>query len=286
MAEFSRAHTASAPAAHQGGADEETPGQPDARQRLLTLMDRARGGEGEQCDSDTMTAAGGPVSTSLARAGVVQRFARRWLPESWHRSRVDPGRLGFVGLALAAVVVAIVVGVTTWSERPSAEPVPLLPTPVATSSSPSTSATPEKLVVSIVGRVHEPGLVTVEPGDRVADALQAAGGRLPGTDVVALNLARKLSDGEQLYVGVPVPPEAQDSAGTAGSGPAASDRKIDLNSASREELEELPGVGPVTAGRIVQWRSEHDRFDGVEQLREVSGIGEVRFSRLQDLVRV
>ncbi|RCW40845.1 competence protein ComEA [Halopolyspora algeriensis] len=277
----------SVPAAQHGDVDEDPQSRPDARERLLTLMARARDGADILPDAGSAGEAGSPVGDS-APDSRLQRFARRRLPESWLRSRVDLGRTGFVGLAMAAVVIAAVVAVTVWSKRPSAEPVPHLPVVATTTSSAETTAPPEELVVSVVGRVHEPGLVTVQQGDRVADALRAAGGRLPGTDTVTLNLARKLADGEQLYVGVPIPPQARGSgsAGSAGGGPAGSDRKLDLNSASQEALEELPGVGPVTAERIVRWRREHGRFDSVEQLRDVSGIGEVRLSRLQELVRV
>lgn len=266
----------------------EPPGAQDARERLLALTSRSRDGENERTGSAAPVDPGRSVDGPSGPDRLGPRLARRWLPESWLRSRLDPGRAGCLGVMLASVVIAVVVVVLVRTDRPSAEPVPRLPVLTSAASAPSTSAKPEELVISIVGRVHDPGLVAVEPGDRVADALKAAGGPLPGTEVLALNLARKLADGEQLYVGVPVPPQARESGapGPSGGGPAASDRKIDLNSASEEALEVLPGVGPVTAGRIVQWRTEHDGFDSVDQLRDVSGIGEVRFSRLQDLVRV
>lgn len=192
-----------------------------------------------------------------------------------------------LAVVVAGLVTVVVVGVTAWTERPSAEPAPALPVLTSTSPPPSTGTKPRKLVISVVGRVHRPGLVTVDAGDRVADALRAAGGPLPGAEVTALNLARKLTDGEQLYVAVPVPANARGSGRSpTGRGTGAGDRKIDLNAASQEQLEELPGVGPVTAERILRWRREHDRFTDVGQLREISGIGEVRFSRLKELVRV
>lgn len=131
-------------------------------------------------------------------------------------------------------------------------------------------------MVSVVGRVHEPGLVTVRPGQRVADALEAAGGPLPDTDVTSLNLARRLADGEQLHVGVPPPPESEQ---------AREDGKVDLNAASGDELQELPGVGESTAQQIVRWRQDNDGFGSVEQLREVDGIGDARFAELRELVR-
>ena len=125
--------------------------------------------------------------------------------------------------------------------------------------------------------------VTVPSGARVADALRAAGGTLPGTDFSALNLARKLSDGEQIYVGVPVPPAA---VAAPGGGAGAAPRKVDLNTATPDQLDELPGVGEVTAKRIVDWRTEHGSFSSVDQLREVDGIGAAKLARLRDQVVV
>jgi len=158
------------------------------------------------------------------------------------------------------------------------------------------------LVVSVAGRVTRPGVVRVPDGARVADALAAAGGARPGVDLSGLNLARRLLDGEQIAVGVPPAPDAagqppsggsapgagaagagSGTAGSAGAGPAA---KVDLNTASEAQLDTLPGVGPVTAQHIVEWRSRNGRFARVDQLREIDGIGERRFQQLRDLVTV
>jgi competence protein ComEA len=145
-------------------------------------------------------------------------------------------------------------------------------------------------VVSVSGRVVRPGLVHVPDGSRVADVVAAAGGALPGVDLAALNLARRVNDGEQVAVGVPT---ASDAAGAessapgggvaAGGGAAA---KVDLNTATVAQLDALPGVGPVTAQHIVDWRTRNGRFAKIEQLREVDGIGEHRFQQLHDLVTV
>ena len=143
------------------------------------------------------------------------------------------------------------------------------------------------LVISVVGKVRSPGLVTVPSGARVADALRAAGGALDGVDVSALNLARKLTDGEQIYVGVPVPAGVQ--AGAAAPDQASGGEpggKVNLNTATQDQLDTLPGVGEVTAKRIVDWRTQHGAFSSVEQLQEVDGIGATRFSRLRDQVTV
>lgn len=185
-----------------------------------------------------------------------------------------------------------------WSERPRAEPVTALPAvtvaadrasdAAAPTSVATTSVAPEgPLVVSVSGRVARPGLVEVPAGARVADVLDAAGGALPDTDLTALNLARHVTDGEQVAVGVPPAPDsAPPDAPTGGSpaGPGAG--RVDLNAATLEQLDALPGVGPVTAQRIVEWRTRNGRFAKVEQLREVEGIGERRFGQLRELVTV
>jgi competence protein ComEA len=139
-------------------------------------------------------------------------------------------------------------------------------------------------VVSVVGRVARPGLVQLTDGTRVADALAAVGGALPGTDLMGLNIARRLSDGEQLLVGVAPPPGQP--VDTPASATAGRSGPIDLNAATLEQLDGLPGVGAVTAQRIVDWRTAHGRFTSVDQLREVSGIGPARLSQLKKLVRV
>lgn len=214
------------------------------------------------------------------------RFARRLLPPKLLRAATDPGRAACLGVGLLAVLVAAALfalgnwGGSSGSATTSAAP-PALPSvrPVV-----STTATSEPLVVSVVGKVQQPGLTTVEPGARVADALEAAGGPKAGTDILGLNLARKMEDGEQLYVGIE-PPSVARQPSRGGPEPKGESR-LDINSAEADELEELPGVGPVTAKRIVTWRDEHGSFDSVQQLREIDGIGTVKLSRLRELVRV
>lgn len=141
-----------------------------------------------------------------------------------------------------------------------------------------------EVVVSVVGRVPHPGLIHLPEGSRVADALSAAGGALPGTDLMSLNVARRLSDGEQLLVGV-APPPGQPATNPVSGTPGAP-QAVNLNTATLEQLDALPGVGTVTAQRILDWRAAHGRFASVDQLRQVSGIGQARFARLKHLVRV
>jgi competence protein ComEA len=163
------------------------------------------------------------------------------------------------------------------------------PAPAAVPAEPQLSV---PLVVSVSGRVQRPGLVEVPAGARVADVLHAAGGALPGTDLAGVNLARRVVDGEQVAVGVPPAPDAVPAMGAGGPVPPGPARpgvppgRVDLNAATVEQLDALPGVGPVTAQRILEWRTRHGRFARVEQLREIEGIGERRFGQLRELVRV
>ncbi|MBA0126327.1 ComEA family DNA-binding protein [Haloechinothrix sp. YIM 98757] len=143
------------------------------------------------------------------------------------------------------------------------------------------------LVISVVGEVAEPGLVTVPAGSRVADAVAAAGGEEAGADLMDINLARQLTDGEQIYVGVPTPPGMGPEPSAPGRRTAGQESgPVHLNGASTAGLETLPGVGEVTAGRIVEWRERHGEFTTVEQLREVQGIGESTLDSLRDRVTV
>lgn len=193
-------------------------------------------------------------------------------------ARVDPGRRGALALAAVGVVAAVVAGVVLLRGRPTAEP--LAPPPVTgrSAGAVAASAGPD-LVVDVAGKVRRPGLVHLPSGARVADALTAAGGPLPGTSTGTLNLARKLTDGEQVLVGAeaPVPGAAP---GVAAGG------LLDLNAATAQDFDALPGIGPVLADRIVAWRTEHGRFASVDQLREVSGIGESKYQSLKSKVRV
>lgn len=250
------------------------------------------------------------------RPSWLRRRAQRWLPPSLAGARVDPGRPGALALVAVVLAGALVAGVGVWLDRPTVQPVGGLPEVTAVPGGAATGETDRSagpggpppvaaapvtagpLVVSVVGRVARPGLVRVPDGARVADALDAAGGALPEVDLGALNLARRLGDGEQIAVGVPpaadaapvLPaPGSEPASGAepgAAAAPAAPGGKIDLNTATLSDLDALPGVGPVTAKKIIDWRSANGRFSRVEQLREIDGIGERRFAQLQELVRV
>jgi competence protein ComEA len=197
--------------------------------------------------------------------------------------------VALVGVALLA---ALAVAVYVWHGRP--QPQAIAPPPVVTGAAPTgPAASPtsaRSLVVAVSGKVRRPGVVTVPAGARVIDVLKAAGGPSPGADIGMLNLARKVADGELVTVGVPAPAPA--GSGSAGEAPSAGDAAggstapIDLNTATPAELETLPGVGPVLAQRILDWRTEHGQFATVDQLSDVPGIGDARLAQLRDLVRV
>ncbi|MDL5160031.1 ComEA family DNA-binding protein [Actinomycetospora termitidis] len=219
------------------------------------------------------------------------RGLARWLPASWAGARWDPGGRGALALAAVVLLAAVVAAWVVFSGRPVAEPVPALPVVAGVASAPSSAAAPAPgapVVVHVAGKVRRPGLVTLADGARVGDAVDAAGGALPKVDLTPLNLAARVVDGQQIVVGAaPAPAAPAGPAATPGAAPAAGgDGKLDLNAATLEQLDGLPGVGPVTAKKILDWRTQNGRFGAVEQLREIPGIGEARFGTLRELVRV
>jgi competence protein ComEA len=237
----------------------------------------------------------------------------RWLPDTasrpsqgWLASvRADPGRAGAIALGVVGVAAVLVTVFTLLGDNtPPVVSAKLPPVEMVSTAQPTPSApVPEgPVIVSVVGLVHKPGLVTLSSGARIADALTAAGGALDGADVIGLNMARRVADGEQIIVGIAAPPgepttmgssvgaeptaapAADEPAGTdGGSTPGAS---VDLNSATEEQLDALPGVGPVTAAAIVAWRSANGSFTSVDQLADVDGIGPARLEKLRAQVHV
>jgi competence protein ComEA len=232
-----------------------------------------------------------------------------WVPDGnvvspWKRAlaaiRADPGRSGGIALAIVAVLAVLITIFTVMSDKPDPVVSAKLPAVemVATNSPKPKSDQPasdQPLVVSVVGLVHQPGLVKLAAGSRVADALEAAGGALQGADTIGLNMAGRVVDGQQIVVGVtapagqpaalgssvsdrPTPGSPEQSAKAPAQGP------LDLNAASVEQLDALPGVGPVTAAAIVAWRDANGRFGSVDELTQVDGIGPARLEKLRALV--
>ncbi|EFL41413.1 ComEA family DNA-binding protein, partial [Streptomyces griseoflavus] len=142
-----------------------------------------------------------------------------------------------------------------------------------------------EIVVDVSGKVRDPGIHRLPAGSRVEDALRAAGGARSGTSTDGLNRARFLVDGEQVVVGGPAPPPPAPGGGpgtAAGAGPTA---PVSLSTATLDQLDALPGVGPVLAQHILDHRTRNGGFRSVDELREVNGIGDRRFADLRDLVR-
>ncbi|MGW4200031.1 helix-hairpin-helix domain-containing protein [Streptomyces sp. NPDC004726] len=217
---------------------------------------------------------------------------------------------------MVPVVAAVFAAQHFWVGRPESVPAPARVaahqgTPAPQSPRPSTgplslsgAGAAARIVVDVGGKVRRPGVLRLPAGSRVADALTAAGGVKEGADLTGLNRARVLIDGEQVLVGVPTPP------GFSGTGPAApgafapgpgTERlrpqndggaggglpagPLSLNAATAEQLDTLPGVGPVLAQHIVDYRTRNGGFRSVDELREVDGIGDRRFADLQTLVQ-
>jgi competence protein ComEA len=138
-----------------------------------------------------------------------------------------------------------------------------------------------ELTVHVVGAVGYPGVYRLEEGDRVIDAIEEAGGPLAEADLEALNLAQTVQDGQRIVV----PNLGEAAASAYGEGPGESQR-ININNAGEKELEELPGIGPTLAGRIVSYREKAGGFRSVDELKQVAGIGEKKFAEIKDLVEI
>ncbi|MEU7355332.1 MULTISPECIES: ComEA family DNA-binding protein [Streptomyces] len=217
----------------------------------------------------------------------------------WLQARYGVERRGAVALAVVLVAAAVFAVQHFWAGRPQQVSAPQVVRAQApftkkgggATAGPATgtSATPgPEIVVDISGKVREPGIRRLPAGARVADALRAAGGVRPGVSTEGLNRARFLVDGEQVVVGIPAgaaappAPAGGSLTGSTGTGPPA---PVSLNTATVDQLDTLPGVGPVLAQHIVDYRTQHGGFRSVDELREVNGIGDRRFTDLRDLVR-
>ncbi|WP_405872850.1 helix-hairpin-helix domain-containing protein [Streptomyces sp. NBC_00005] len=244
------------------------------------------------------------------RAGKVWRaragLALRERMPLWLQARCGLERRSVIALAALLVVAAVFAVQHFWVGRTQSVRAPEVVRAVApfgerkgsgesepdgSAGAPNAAGTAgAEIVVDVSGKVREPGIHRLPAGSRVVDALRAAGGVRPGTSTDGLNRARFLVDGEQVVVGGPAA-AAPGSAGAvvggssgsvAGAAPAA---PVALNTATVDQLDTLPGVGPVLAQHIIDYRTQHGGFRSVDELREVNGIGDRRFSDLRNLVR-
>jgi competence protein ComEA len=197
-----------------------------------------------------------------------------------------------IGAATFIVLVVIAGALALGAGRSSAHPQVTLPraphtgTADPTGSADTTEASDAQPVVAAAGAVVSPGLYKLAAGSRVADVLNAAGGPTADADVDQLNLAMKVSDGDRVYVprkGESPPPAAGVGGGASG---AATDGPVNLNAATLEQLDALPGVGPATAQAILDYRKQHGRFRSVQDLLQVQGIGPAKLEKLRQRVKV
>ncbi len=256
-----------------------------------------------------------PVGRHRRRAALdrLVRFVR--LPAAFSGARWQPGRAAVLGVLLVTVLAVLVLGLrVAWARSDTGDVVAPgggaragptgvtagaaavgVPSVAASEVSAQTGASAAGaptggavLVVHVVGRVRHPGVQELAVGSRVGDAVAAAGGASDDADLSAVNLARLLVDGEQIRVPRPgevvtgAAPGVGSSSGAGGG--AAPGGLVSLNAADVTALDALPGIGPVLAQRIVDWRSENGRFTSVDELAEVSGIGEKLLGRLRPLV--
>lgn len=215
--------------------------------------------------------------------------------------RWQPSGRAVLGLGAALLLVVVVTVAWVFSSRPQPLTVTQDPSPGASSAGAAGtttsvhSATPSataiapagELVVDVEGKVRHPGLYRLASGARVDDALRAAGGTLSGVGAAGLNRAAKLTDGQQLLVGSaqatgPSTPVVGDP--TAAAGATSTSTSVDINTADLTQLQQLPGVGPVLAQHILDWRTQHGSFARIDQLQQVSGIGPSKFAAMKDLV--
>ncbi|WP_255491558.1 ComEA family DNA-binding protein [Actinotalea sp. JY-7876] len=283
-----------APGTAPDGSDDAPDGPDDPRERAAALRGAALRDRALAAAVTGYTAAHGhPLDHPAAAPGSSGWSGRRWA--------VRPATV-----ALAAVVLVLVVGLVgllalrpppatvvggppadaptgTAQDAAGADPAGGAPTAGPGAPDGGESAAAQAVVVHVVGQVAAPGLLELPAGSRVADAVDAAGGALPSADLTALNLAREVTDGEQVVV--PAPGETVAVPQGTGGG-SSQPGPLDLNRADLAALDELPGIGPVLAERIVAWRDEHGPFTTVEELAEVPGIGPSLLADLRELVRV
>ncbi|MHC5908012.1 helix-hairpin-helix domain-containing protein [Streptomyces sp. S6] len=284
----------------RGGGRRRRESVAETRRRVEVLFGERASGGGELAVGEVVDEG---VGERRARVGaaVWERMP------VWVQARCGMERRSVVALTVVLVVAAVFAGQHFWAGRtqsvsapevvragvveagaaaegagggsPGAGGTGLARKGAAVAGAPSPAA---EIVVDVSGKVRSPGVHRLPAGSRVVDALRAAGGVRPGADTAGLNQARFLVDGEQVAVGVP---GAAVAPAVPGGGVAEAGMPVSLGTATLEQLDGLPGVGPVLAQHILDYRTQHGGFRSVEELRQVNGIGERRFTELRELVR-
>lgn len=270
---------------------------------------------GSAAQAETTVVSAPPGKHAHRSIGLAGRIG------GWVHDRLPPTLQGSVGLTSAhltvvALLVAAAIAVAGWWALRAEGPGTLVPaavrTPLADTAAPlvevsgATAATPPTaaqtsaeassspgaeggtVIIDVAGKVRRPGIATLPAGARVADALQSAGGARRGVNLMTINLARVLVDGEQIVVGLPAPSGVAAPAASAALPSAAGSpgELVNVNTADQLALETLPGVGPVTAQAILTWRTENGAFTSVDELLEVSGIGEATLAEMAPFVTI
>ncbi|MFJ5100083.1 helix-hairpin-helix domain-containing protein [Streptomyces sp. NPDC088554] len=262
----------------------------------------AAGTAGASLEAPAVAETGGREAEGGAAGGAGKVAALRDRLPLWVQLRCGLEPRTLAALAVVLVVAAVLAAQHFWTARPRSVGAPEtisagvpvaeappggVPETGSAGAKPPPAAGAARVVVDVGGKVRRPGVLRLPSGSRVADALEAAGGAEPGAELTGLNRARVLLDGEQLLVDVAPPPGGETAGGGAVSGAGgagAGAAPVSLNTATLEQFDTLPGVGPVLARRILDYRTRNGGFRSVDELREVSGIGERRFADLQPLV--
>ena len=223
-----------------------------------------------------------PTATPGSIGELVRSAALERAP-LWATGLIERATVAGVA-AVAAVILLVLVGGVVLIHRHQSGGGPSYSSSYSSVDSPAPDPVPSgagdaaSIVVDVGGRVRKPGLVTLPAGARVADAIDAAGGPLHHRELDRIDLAQRVTDGQLLLVGV------DPAVSATGDGSRGANGPISLSGASIEALETLPGVGPVTAQKIVDFRTAHGGFTSVEQLKQVPGIGPAHFAEISPLV--
>ena len=188
-------------------------------------------------------------------------------------------------IVMMLLFIIVLIGTVYVLRRPESTPATI----VIVTPSPRPSATVASILVDVRGAVNKPGVYSLAAGSRLQDALTLAGDMLPNADPRALNLARKLNDGEQIYVPLQgeIPPTVPSASGKSDTKSAATPTragKLNINTATLSELDTLPGIGPVTAQAIIDYRNQNGAFKKIDDVKKVRGIGDSLYNQIKDLI--